>query len=138
MRPWLIVPALALTALLQGCAQPPPASTTRVFQADVTGGAKKCQAPKLAPTAGKTADAPVNVGNDGGWCGIVVSNAGKPFDAGLLVAPPAHGTVLIHTVGDDTRVDYTPDARFSGADAFTVRLIPGDATIRANVTVGPA
>ena len=138
MRPWLFAPALALTALLQGCAQPPPASSTRLFQADITGGAKKCQAPKLAPAAGQTADAPVSVGNDGGWCGIVVSNGGRPFGAGLLVTQPSHGKVLIHTVGDDTRIDYTPDPRFSGGDAFTVRLIPGDATIRANVTVGPA
>ena len=137
MRLWLYAPALALTALLQGCTQPPPASTARVFQADMSGGAKKCQAPKVSPAAGQTADAPVNVGNDGGWCGITVSNGGKPYQAGLLIGAPAHGKVVIHTVGDDTRIDYTPDPRFSGGDSFTVRLIPGDATIRANVTVGP-
>ena len=50
---------------------------------------------------------------------------------------PMHGKVLIHSVGDDTRIDYTPDPRFSGNDAFTVKLIPGDATIRAGVAVAP-
>ena len=45
--------------------------------------------------------------------------------------------MLIHTVGNDTRIDYTPAARYAGADAFAVRLIPGDATIRVTVTVTP-
>ena len=43
---------------------------------------------------------------------------------------PQHGKVLIHTVGNDTRIDYTPAARYAGADAFSVRLMPGDAMIR--------
>jgi hypothetical protein len=38
-------------------------------------------------------------------------------------------------VGDETRIDYTPDRRFAGSDAFTVKLIPGDATIKVAVTV---
>ena len=79
----------------------------------------------------------MKLGNDGGWCAITVNNNGKPFDAGLLATPPAHGKALIHTVGNDTRIDYTPAARYVGADAFTVRLIPGDATLRVTVTVTP-
>ncbi len=63
------------------------------------------------------------------------TTAAAPFDAGLLAAPAQHGKVLIHTVGNDTRIDYTPAARYAGADAFAVRLIPGDATIRVTVTV---
>ena len=43
--------------------------------------------------------------------------------------------MLIHTVGNDTRIDYTPAARYAGADAFTVRLLPGDAMIRVTATV---
>jgi Bacterial Ig domain len=77
------------------------------------------------------------VGNDGGWCAITVNNNGWPFDAGLAVTPPAHGKLAIHTVGNDTRIDYTPTARFAGADTFSVRLIPGDATVRATATVTP-
>jgi hypothetical protein len=40
-------------------------------------------------------------------------------------------------VGDNTRIDYTPDAQYRGADSFAVRLIPGDATISGSVTVAP-
>jgi hypothetical protein len=109
-----------------------------MFSADVTGGARSCTAPKLAPAAGQEAQVAVKLGNDGGWCGITVNNGGRPFAAGLLEASPAHGRVQIHTVGNDTRIDYTPERGFAGTDAFTVKLIPGDATIRAAVTVGPA
>ncbi len=133
---WLTATATAV--LLQSCAAPPPpVSTTRIFAADVAGGAKTCVAPKVSPVAGRETPVEVKVGNDGGWCGITVSNGGSPFSAGLVVADPAHGKVYIHTVGDDTRIDYTPDRGFRGTDAFTVRLIPGDATVRAGVEVAP-
>ena len=112
---------------------PPP----RVFAADMTGAAKVCTVPPVTPTAGHTVDAAIKVGNDGGWCAITVNNNGRPFDAGLLAAAPQHGKVLIHTVGNDTRIDYTPTARYTGSDAFSVRLIPGDATIRVTATVTP-
>jgi hypothetical protein len=130
---------MAATAmLLQACAEkPPPASTTRIFAADVAGGAKTCVVPKVAPVAGQETPVAVKVGNDGGWCGITENNGGKPYAAGLLIAEPMHGKVYVHSVGDDTRIDYTPDRGFSGTDAFAVKLIPGDATIRANVAVVP-
>ena len=51
----------------------------------------------------------MKLGNDGGWCAITVNNGGRPFDAGLLAAAPAHGKVLVHTVGNNTRIDYTPE-----------------------------
>ena len=64
--------------------------------------------------------------------------APKPFEAGLLTVRPRHGTVLIHEVGDDTRIDYTPDRGFAGSDTFAVKLIPGNAAIQIAVTVtGP-
>ena len=133
---WLSTAAMAV--LLQACAAPPPAApTARIFAADVAGGAKICVVPKVALVAGKETQVSVRVGNNGGWCGVVVNDGGKPYAAGLLIADPMHGKVLIHSVGDDTRIDYTPDPRFSGNDAFTVKLIPGDATIRAGVAVGP-
>jgi hypothetical protein len=80
----------------------------------------------------------MTVGNDGGWCAITVTQPhGEPFDAGLLTQRPLHGKVLIHKVGDATRIDYTPDPNFTGTDSFAVSLIPGDPVIRAAVTVVP-
>ncbi len=135
-RLWLAIVATAV--LLQACAEKGPSGPpARVFAADMTGAAKVCTAPPVNPAAGKTIDAAIRLGNDGGWCAITVNNNGRPFDAGLLLAPPRHGKVLIHTVGNDTRIDYTPTARYAGGDAFSVRLIPGDTTIRVAATVTP-
>lgn len=135
--------ALGLSVLLlQACSQnkapPLPTSSARVFATDVTGAAKVCEVPKLSPTEGQTSDATMKVGNDGGWCGLtVVQRSGEPYDAGLLTARPAHGTVLIHKVGDSTRIDYTPQQGFAGTDTFTVKLLPGNPAIRVAVTVVP-
>jgi hypothetical protein len=133
-RLWLAGAAAAV--LLQGCAQRPPAGpAARVFAADMTGAAKTCMAPPVTPAPGHTIDAAIKLGNDGGWCAITVNNNGRPFEAGLLVAQPQHGKVLIHTVGNDTRIDYTPAAQYGGPDAFAVKLVPGDATIRVAASV---
>ncbi|MEJ0017701.1 MAG: GspH/FimT family pseudopilin [Acetobacteraceae bacterium] len=131
--------AIAATALLvQGCAdQQPSAPPARVFAADMAGAAKSCTVPPVNAAAGKTVDVAMKAGNDGGWCAVTVNNNGRPYDAGLLAAAPTRGKVLIHTVGNDTRIDYTPNPRYAGADTFTVRLIPGDATLRVAVTVTP-
>ena len=133
--PWV---ALCLTAgLLQACApdQSLRASRNRVFAADVAGAAKLCEVPKVAPSDNQTIEIPMGLGNDGGWCGIPVQRGGGPFDAGLLTARAAHGGVLIHQVGDFTRIDYRPERGFVGADSFTIKLLPGNAVIRINVTV---
>jgi hypothetical protein len=134
---WL---ALLLTgAVLQGCGQHAATgsgSTLRVYAADLTGAAKSCDVPKITPAAGQTIEGPVKLVNDGGWCGLPVHQDGpKPFDAGLLAARPNHGTVLIHEVGDETRIDYTPDHGFAGTDSFSVKLIPGNATIHVVASV---
>ncbi len=133
--------AAAAAALLAGCTpEPAPVavSTTRVYAIDLTGGAKSCKVlpekPLLAP--GKTTLVAMTVGNSGGWCAVTVAQAGpNPYDAGLLEARPAHGTAYIHTVGDNTRIDYTPSSGYAGPDAFTVSLIPGNPTLRVAVTV---
>jgi hypothetical protein len=128
----------AMAVLLQGCAEKGPAGpTARIFAADMAGAAKVCTVPPVTPAAGRTTDVAMKVGNDGGWCAVTVNNNGRPFDAGLLAAAPSHGKTQIHTVGNDTRVDYTPAARYAGADAFSIRLIPGEATLRVTVTVTP-
>ena len=65
---------------------------------------------------------------------ITVAQSGRaPFSAGLLTSPPAHGKVLVHAVGDETRIDYTPTRGFTGSDAFAVTLIPGDPVVRAKI-----
>jgi hypothetical protein len=138
---WCVLALAGL--LLQGCGGGANTSETgaagpRVFSTDVTGGAKLCEIPHLSPTDGKPTNASMTVGNDGGWCGITVAQAsGKPYDAGLLSRQPAHGKVLIHQVGDMTRIDYTPDANFTGSDSFSVTLIPGSPVIQTAVTVVP-
>jgi hypothetical protein len=130
--------ALAAGALaLQGCSQPKPplVSTARVYAADMQGGAKSCTTPKPELEAGKAVDAGIRVANDGGWCGVSVAKAGKPYEAGLLSIRPEHGKVFIHTVGDATRIDYTPDRGFTGSDAFTVRLLPGNEVLHVTAAV---
>lgn len=124
--------------LLQACAKDaaPAATGARIYAADVTGKARSCEVPAVKPADGQTTDTAIKLGNDGGWCGLLVRQpSAKPFDAGLLSARPAHGNVRIHYVGDETRIDYTPDHGFAGADSFSVRLIPGDALLRIAVTV---
>jgi hypothetical protein len=132
--------ALLMTGLaLVGCSHPAPApeaSRLRVYAADLAGAAKVCEVPKVNPGAGAGSEAAIKVTNDGGWCAITVHQDGpKPYDAGLLQKRAAHGDVTIHEVGDDTRIDYTPDRGFAGNDTFAVKLIPGDATLNVAVTV---
>jgi hypothetical protein len=125
--------------LLQACSNTgggPAGSRQRVYAADLAGAAKVCEAPDIAPQAGAATEVALKLANDGGWCGLRLRQGGtKPFDAGLLTVRPTHGSVLIHEVGDDTRIDYTPDRRFAGTDTFTVKLIPGAETIKVAVTV---
>ncbi len=137
---WIAWAALALGgAVLQGCAEKaaPAQSQTRLFASDFQGGAKNCVAPKLKLDAGKEVEASLQVGNDGGWCGIILALDDRPYGAGLLTQAPEHGAVYIHPVGDATRIDYTPDRGFSGQDAFVVRLLPGSPVLRVNVAVAP-
>jgi Bacterial Ig domain len=132
---WLTACAAACSALA-GCARPGPVSYgTPVFSVDMTGGARQCVASHPQLISGTTVEATMRVGNDGGWCGISVQLDGQPYAAGLLTESPAHGKVFIHPVGDSTRIDYTPEAGFTGTDRFVVQLIPGNAAIRATVTV---
>lgn len=133
--------ALAGLIALAGCAKPPVSQrqAARLYAADFQGKAKTCTATAPAePGEGARVEGRMTLVNDGGWCDIALNRPGpRPFDAGLLVARPAHGQVTIHTVGDQTRVDYAPDAGFSGTDAFSVRLLPGNAEMKVAVSVQP-
>jgi hypothetical protein len=125
-------------ALLQGCDAPKPSgSSARLYEVDFKGPAKTCEAPKQKPAAGKTTEATMKVGSDGGWCGLTVANDGKPFAAGLLTARAEHGKVLVRSVGTDTRIDYTPEFGFAGTDRFAVELLPGSAQVHVAVTAVP-
>jgi hypothetical protein len=132
---------LALAALLAACAQPQEARQAapgaRLYANDLAGGAKTCTVPQPATiAAGQQIDTTMTVDNDGGWCGITVAQPGpKPFAYGTVVGRPQNGRVHIHTVGDNTRVDYIPNAAFGGTDNFTVKLVPGNAQMRVAVTV---
>lgn len=132
-----ILGALMLTAMLvQGCEQPQTnASATRLYAVDMTGGAKICSAPRVDPTNGEPTSVALKLGNDGGWCGVLVSQSGRPYAAGLVTARPKSGKVYVHTVGDATRIDYTPDRAFAGGDSFTVKLLPGNASVQVDVSV---
>ena len=128
---------LALTAMLvQGCEQPQQAaSSTRLYAVDMAGGAKSCSAPRVEPTGSQPTSLAMKLVNDGGWCGVLASKSGRPFTAGLVTIRPKSGKVYVHTVGDNTRIDYTPDRGFAGGDNFTVKLVPGDALVQVDVSV---
>lgn len=131
---WLTLAAGIVS--LPGCqANKPPPPSARTYAADFVGGAKTCTVPRPALKDGELAPVDMTVGNDGGWCGITVVRDGKPYDAGLLTARPEHGRVFVHSVGDTTRIDYTPDRGFAGTDSFTVKLLPGNTGVRASVMV---
>ena len=128
-----------MAVLASGCAQqsaPEAAPSRRVYAIDLAGGARVCTVSSFSINPGRESVAAMTVGNDGGWCNVTVHQPGPtPYDAGLLTVEPSHGKVYIHEVGDDTRIDYTPDPGYAGPDTFSVTLLPGRPLIRTNVTV---
>ncbi len=134
-RPLTLTIAFAsVGVLLQACAHAPAGPSVRLFNSDFQGIAKTCVTSKAAPAPGKTVEATMQAGSDAGWCGLTVNNDGRPFDTQLLTARPAHGKIYAHMVGNDTRIDYTPETGFVGPDSFTVKLLPGDAIVHVAVT----
>ncbi len=127
------------TLVLAGCATPAQQaarSLSPVYAADLSGKAASCTAPEEKLTDGKPSTVAMATGG-GGWCGILVTRDGKPLDAGLLTQRPHNGSVYVHLVGDDTRVDYIPRPGAVGADSFTVKFIPGDETMQVTVNAAP-
>ena len=143
------VPATLMTVwallLLQGCVdRKPQALGRRLFEIDTLGPARSCTVPRIATlTDGAEAPVTMSVVNDGGWCPVTVArdqgalSANSPFDAGLLTTRPSHGSVYIHSVGQYTRMDYTPSRAYAGPDQFAVTLLPGATVLRVAVTVAP-
>ena len=130
-KAWICL--VATLILTQGCAR--QAQWNGVYQTDLAGGARTCVAPTASPSDGQTVVVPMQVSNEGGWCGISATRNGAPFDSYVMVNRPAHGRVFAHRVGSNTRIDYFPDAGFTGTDSFAVRMIPGNAVIQGALTV---
>ena len=134
-RPLTLTIAFAsVGVMLQACAPTPSGPSVRLFHSDFQGIAKTCATPKADMIPGKAVDVSMRVSSDAGWCGLTVNNGSRPFDTELLTARPAHGKIYAHIVGNDTRIDYTPDAGFVGTDTFTVKLLPGNAVVNVAVT----
>ena len=139
--------ALLAVIFLAGCNQNKAASAgagAKLYAFDFAGAAQKCTAPAdLQLTPGHETTVAMTVSNEGGWCAFKTDQAdakqgdAKPFDAALVTVRPVHGKVYVHTVGNDTRVDYTPDARYAGPDGFTLEMLPGNLSVHTNVTVAP-
>jgi hypothetical protein len=130
--PWLCLAASAL--LMQGCAPKQP-TWNGIYAIDAAGGARTCVAPPVTMPDGQAGLVQMQVSNEGGWCGETLSHSGVAYDSYLLVTRPSHGRVFAHHVGNNTRIDYTPDPGFVGTDSFAVRLIPGNAVFEAALTV---
>lgn len=132
----IIVFAAAALAV-QGCA-PQSAPATLTAQESNEGKAATCTASPVDLAA--AAPATIAMTNDG-WCGpSITEQGGKAFALGLVTTRPIHGHVLIHDVSGRTRIEYTPDGRYVGSDAFTVALRPHgqgapDAAVQFAVTV---
>ena len=140
--PKLAIVAVCLAGALQGCVEKPATqarSRLPVYAFDESGAARSCTVSPVAPAAGKQADTTMTVANDGGWCAVSVQQDDKaPYTAGLVTSRPKHGKVYVHSVGDFTRIDYTPAPGFAGADTFSVKLLPGDSAIEVAATVTAA
>ncbi len=128
--PWIA--ALGLTACTQQTGGLAASGRHPTYATDLAGKAAVCTAPDVQLTQGQAATGTLATGG-GGWCGIAVTLGGDALTAGLLTQPPRAGQVYVHTVGDVTRVDYTPTGAAT-ADAFAVQFLPGDETMRVTVS----
>lgn len=132
-----LIATLAAAAALSGCAtQPRP--TVQAVDLQNEGIAKTCTPSTVDLASG--APATIAMTNDG-WCGVFATEGdGQAFNLGLVRTRPAHGRVFIQKVNARTRIEYTPEAGYVGADTFTVALRPRaanapDAMLRVDVAV---
>lgn len=132
-----LIATLATGVALAGCAvKTPPAEQAVDLQND--GIAKTCTPSAVDLSA--TTPATIAMTNDG-WCGVFTADKdGQPFSLGLVKTRPSHGRVYIQPIGRQTRVEYTPNTGYVGADSFAVSLrsrtagVPDNA-LTVNVTV---
>ena len=136
---------LAAVLALSACAPKPPVLQASDPRND--GIAKVCTPtnPDLSKPGPYAAS--IAMSNDG-WCGVsAVDKSGKPFSLALVRTRPSHGRVFNQEVANVRRIEYTPDAGYTGADSFTVALRSNqagaeDVPLAVSVTVaqgdGPA
>ncbi len=116
----LIAPLAAALALSACAKTTPPVLTAADPRND--GIAKTCTPTNPDMTKPGPYNASIAMTNDG-WCGVfAVGKDGKPFSLGLVRTRPAHGRVFIQKVENATRIEYTPENNYVGADTFTVAL----------------
>ena len=111
---------LAAVLALSACA--PKAPVLQASDPRNDGIAKTCT--PTNPDLGKPGPyaASIAMSNDG-WCGVsAVDKSGKPFSLALVRTRPSHGRVFNQEVAGVRRIEYTPDAGYTGADSFTVAL----------------
>jgi hypothetical protein len=132
--------AIAVTAVaVTGCAAPQVQAPSPTEDLNV-GIAKTCTPTAVDLSAANTTSASITMTNDG-WCALHVKQKdGQPYLLGLVKSNPTHGRILIQKIGGETRIEYTADDRYVGADKFTVALRPTavnvpDATIQVAVNV---
>ena len=134
-----LIATLAAAVALSGCATK-PAPTVQAVDLQNEGIAKTCT-PSIVDLA-TPAPATITMTNDG-WCGVFATEKdGQAFKLGLLPIRSAHGRVFIQKVNDRTRIEYTPEAGYVGADTFTVALVSRtagtpDTRLRVDVAVAP-
>lgn len=134
-----LIATAAVAVALAGCAPkaPPPPPAVDLQN---EGMAKTCtpSAVDLAAAAAAT----ITLTNDG-WCGLFTAEKdGQPFKYGLVKTRPEHGHVFIRPVNGQTRVEYTANPGYAGADRFAVALASHaentpDVPLRVDVTVTP-
>lgn len=138
MKNYLI--AIAATAFaVTGCTQQ-PAQVAQAAQESNDGMAKSCVASAVDFGTGNAASATITMTNDG-WCALHVKDkGGEPFKFGLVKTKPQHGYIFIQKIGGETRIEYTAENRYVGADKYSVALVSNqsgtpDSTIQVAVTV---
>lgn len=115
----LIAPLAAVLAL-SACAPRPPGLQASDPRND--GIAKVCTPTNPDMSKPGPFTAAIAMSNDG-WCGVsAVDRSGKPFSLALVRVRPSHGRVFNQEVANVRRIEYTPDAGYTGADSFTVAL----------------
>jgi hypothetical protein len=129
-------------ASLQGCAPKPGIVEEAAPSPDLYGRvpARACEVTPIVLHDGGESTTTMTVTNDGGFCAAALSDqSGRPFEVGLVTAPPTHGKPLIHTVGNKTDIDYTPTRGFVGNDSFIIRLrtTKVDSLLHLTVVVTP-
>lgn len=111
---------LAAVLALSACAPRPPALQASDPRND--GIAKVCTPTNPDTSKPGPYAAAIAMSNDG-WCGVsAVDRSGKPFSLALVRVRPSHGRVFNQEVANVRRIEYTPDAGYTGADSFTVAL----------------